>query len=77
MFTQRKFYDLNIRTDAKRKQEMAHAEKHLRASFNYPTVVEPSRNMSSAPQMGTPASAMSLKQRQQKINYEFKYGEQM
>lgn len=77
MFTQRKFYDLNIRSDAKRKQEMAQTQKVIKDSFNAPTVVEPNRHRSDIPMMGTPAYAMSLKQRQQQKNYTFQYGEQM
>ena len=80
MFTRPKLFDLNIRTEAQRKQQMAHTEKIIKDSFNAPTVVEPNRHISQNPQMGTPAYALSLKQRQQQINYNanpFKYGEEM
>ncbi len=77
MFKRPKLFDLNIRSEAQRKQEMTHTEKIIRDSSNFPTVVEPNRHISQNPQMGTPAYAMSLKQRQQQTNYTFQYGDKM
>jgi hypothetical protein len=56
---------------------MAHVQKIIKDSFNAPTVVEQNKHISQNPQMGTPAYAMSIKQRQQQINYTFKYGDYM
>jgi hypothetical protein len=75
MFTQQKFYDLNIRSDAKRKQDMAQNQKVIKDSFNAPTVVEPTKHRSNVPIRGTPAYALSMKQRQQQRDYTFQYGE--
>jgi len=77
MFTSPKVYDLNIRSQAQRQQQMAHVQKIIKDSFNAPTVVEQNKHISQNPQMGTPAYAMSIKQRQQQINYTFKYGDYM
>jgi hypothetical protein len=77
MFTRPKFYDLNIRSEAQRKQEMAHTQKNIKDSSNAPTIIPQYKIFSQNPQMGTPAYVLSLKQRQQQINYTFKYGEGM
>lgn len=70
MFTQAKVYDLNVQTEARRRMQMEHARKNIERSAHYPTTVEPNRHMSVNPQMGTPASAMSIKQRQQAMRYQ-------
>jgi hypothetical protein len=70
MFTQQKFYDLNAQTEARRRLFMENVKKNIERSANYPTVVEPNKQIFKNPQMGSPAFAMSIKQRQQAINYE-------
>lgn len=73
MFTSPKIYDLNVRTPAKRNQEMAGVQKMIRDSFNAPTVVNQRTTSSTMnPNPGTPAHAMSLKQQQQQRMYAMK-----
>jgi ABC-type uncharacterized transport system substrate-binding protein len=69
MFTP-KVYDLNIQTEARRKMQMEQVKKNIERSSHFPTIVEPSRRISVNPQMGTPAYAMSIKQRQQAMRYQ-------
>jgi hypothetical protein len=70
MFTQPKTYDLNVQTDARRRMQIEHAKRIIEQTSHYPTVVEPSRHISQNPNLGTPASALSIKQRQQALKYQ-------
>lgn len=70
MFTQAKVYDLNVQTEARRRMQMEHAKKNIERSAHYPTIVEPNRHISANPQMGSPAYALSIKQRQQAMRYQ-------
>ena len=69
MFTQPKTYDLNVQTEARRHMQMEYAKKNIERSAHYPTVVSADKHISQNPQLGTPASALSLKQRQQAMRY--------
>jgi hypothetical protein len=69
MFTSPKVYDLNVQTEARRKQQMEFVKKRIQQTASFPTIVEPSKKFSTFPNQGTPAYAMSLKQRQQAMLY--------
>ena len=69
MFTSPKVYDLNVQTEARRKQQIEFVKKRIQQTASFPTVVEAPKQKSTFPNQGTPAYAMSLKQRQQAMLY--------
>jgi hypothetical protein len=69
MFTSAKTYDLNIQTEERRRQQVELIKKKIQNGILNPNLIKPEYNTKNIVQ-GTPAYAMSLKQRQQAAMYD-------
>jgi hypothetical protein len=69
MFQDPRIYDLNIPTEAYRKQRLEDLKKKIDRTATTPFTYQPVKSNSTHVVRGTPAYAMLLKQRQQAIFY--------
>lgn len=76
MFPDPKLYDLNIPTDAYRRIQLEGIKKKIERTKLQQVVTQPMQFNPTSIVRGTPAYAMSLKQRQQAIKYQMSMQEQ-